>query len=374
MVCRPNSILWGLVGLVGFPLGLAAQEWTLASHPDFEVGGASDDPRYALSVVVGGTRLGDGTVVVADRLSYGLKMFSSAGEFVRAVGRKGEGPEEYERIRGIGRCAAGRIVAYDLNWDEVRYDEALDFVGTRAAEIEELGTTPYQSTCNEAGFVLASGWGDLRGQFARGYFQATAPVVLAKDGDLVYDFGERLSSERVGSSSGDGPGGSGPHPFGRQTSVALGLSRAYLGSAAEYLVEVYDLTGRRLPDITWSGPDLSMTRDDLDALADGVVEAAAPSRRPRLRRMYEGLPLLEQFPAYDRLLTDRSNQLWVRYFSRPDATATKWIVFDEDGRLLANVSLPLRATLLEAGDEYVLLSELDEFDLPTVRVYSLVKP
>ena len=359
----------GLVWLLGMPACAVSQEWTLRTPPVFEVGGDTDDLRYAMSMVVGGTRLSDGRVIIADRVAHGLKMFSETGEFLRAVGREGEGPGEYEGIRGIGRCAAGMVVAYDLHWDEVRYDEDLNLVDTRPANNAALGGTPYESGCNADGFVLASGWGDFRAQVKPGLYVATAPVVLSRDGELVHNFGERLSSERVGSRG----GASGPHPFGRKTSVALGPSRAYLGSADGYSIEVYELTGERLPDISWSGPDLTLTRDDLTAHADRAVEAASPASRPRLRRMYLDLPRLDRYPAYDRMLTDRAGNLWVRYFLRPAMETIDWVVFGIEGDKVGEVSLPLRATLLEAGADYVLVVELDDLDVPTIRVYSLVK-
>lgn len=361
------GVTWALL-LLGVPSGVGCQAWTLADPPILEVGGGTDDLRYALSVVVGGTRLADGRVVVADRIAHGLKMFSESGAFLREVGREGQGPGEYEHIRGIGRCAAGMIVAYDAHWDENRYDEDLELIGTRPASNQALRGTPYESDCNEDGFVLASGWGDFAIQHREGLYSATAPVVLSHDGELVHHFGERLSSERVG-----GRGGSGPHPFGRQTSVALGPTRAYLGSAEDYSIEVYDLTGRRLPDISWSGPDLTLSADDVAAHAEREVQSVSPASRPRRRRAYLDLPRLDRYPAYDRMLTDRAGNLWVRYFVRPTADTIDWVVFGVGGTKVGEVSLPLRATLLEAGAEYVLVSELDELDVPTVRLYTLVK-
>ena len=374
MTCRTIHVITALTALAVGRLPTTAQEWRPSERPIFEVGGLTDDLDYALSEVVGGTRLADGRVVIADRLWYGLKMYSPEGELLRSVGGEGEGPGEYEYIRGMGRCAAGMVVGYDLHWDENLYSEDLEFMGTRSAHNEVLGSGPYQSDCNEGGFVLATGWGDRGAHFSAGYFVATAPVVLTHDAQLVHHFGDRLSSERVGSVGPDGsPSGSGPHPFGRQTSVALGPTRAYVGDAADYMVEVYDLTGGRLPDIAWTGPDLRLTSNDFAVLVARAVADAAPSDQPRIRRYYSNLPELERFPAYDRLLTDRVGNLWVRYFPRTRAQTLDWVVFDSNGSKIGEVSLPLRTTLLEAGADYLLVSELDDFDVPTVRVYALLQ-
>ena len=376
----PRILLFPLILLI--PLALTACEsssggnsasWTLGD-PVFEVGGLADDERYVLGEVVGGIRLDDGRVVVADRLAYGLKMFGPEGDFLAQVGGEGQGPGEFEYLRGMGRCAEDRIVAFQIDWDENRYDRDLDFVGTRPADIEAVGGRAYDLACNEAGYVLATGWGDFRAQFEVGFYVATAPVALLRDGALVHDFGERLSSERVGVLRTDGtPGGSSPHPFGRSMSVALGPARVYLGDAADHRVEVYDLEGQRLPDITWEGPDLALPSEDFDALLERLVAEAAPSDRPAVRRRWRDLPRLDRYPAYDRLVTDVEGRLWVRHFPRVGAEAATWIVFGADGEQMGRLELPLRATLLDAGPDWVLVSEADELDVPTVRVYPVIR-
>ena len=353
--------------------GHESASWELGA-PVFEVGGLTDDERYALGEVVGGIRLDDGRVVVADRLAYGLKMFSADGDFLAEVGGEGQGPGEFEYLRGMSRCAEDRIVAFQIDWDENRYDLDLNFVGTRPADIDAVGGRAYELACNEDGYVLATGWGDLSSQFQEGFYVATAPVALLRDGELVHDFGERLSSERVGMVGADGnPSGSGPHPFGRSLSMAVGPEHVYLGDGADYRVEVYDLEGDRLPDITCEGPDLSLSPDAFDALLERMVADAAPSDRPSVRRRWRDLPRLERYPAYDRLVTDVDGHLWVRHVPRADADSATWHVFRSGGERLGEVHLPLRATLLDAGSDWVLVSEPDDLDVPTVRVYPLIR-
>lgn len=353
---------------------LAAQEWSIDPEPIFEVNGMSADIRYALSEVVGGVRLPDGSVVVADRIANGLKLFSPDGVFVREVGGEGQGPGEYEYIRGMGHCVEGAVVAFDIHWDLKAYDSDLKLIEERPSSASETNRTPYQVACNSAGYELATGWGDDRTQFKEGYFVATAPIFLTRDGDIVHDFGERLSSERVGYLQPNGqPSGTGPHPFGRQTSVALGPDRVYLGAAAEYEIEVYDLAGTPLPSITWAGPPRQIERRHLRAYLEERLAATPEERHPQTRAGVRDLPELEQFPAYDQLVVSESGDLWVRYFPQPGGLSTDWVIFDEHGMKIGALSLPRRATLLEAGDDYVLVSELDEFDVPNVRVYRIRK-
>lgn len=355
--------------------GALGQTLVLDPSPVLSIGGLTEDPRYALSEVVGGLRLADGRVVVADRFTNGIRIYSSDGTYVGEVGREGQGPGEYEYIRGMARCAGSAIVAFDLHWDMKVYDSQLQLVEERSARLPGLGGgTPYEFDCGPSGHWVATGWGDTRAQFRAGYYVATAPVVLGFDDQVIADLGERLGSERIGTLRPNGnPGGSRPHPFGRQTSVAIGGDRMYVGDGGAYQIEVYDLQGRALTPIEWVGPDRTIERSHLDAFAAERLDGASPERAPSLRRWLNDLPELDDFPAYDELRVDRDGNLWVRYFPRPGGRTTDWIVFGRDGRRQGQLPLDRTTSLLDIGTDYLLVVERDELDVATVRLYRLLK-
>src|SRR5680860_1411604 len=106
-----------LLSLATFPPFCGAQVWQIDSSPILRIGGLSEDPAYTLSNVVGGLLLEDGRVVLADRFTNGLRVYSSEGQWLLDVGREGEGPGEYEYIRALHRCNGSPIVAFDIHWD-----------------------------------------------------------------------------------------------------------------------------------------------------------------------------------------------------------------------------------------------------------------
>lgn len=334
------------------------------------IGGAVEDPDYQLSGVEGATLLPDGRLIIADHYAEGLRAYAPDGTHLMTVGGEGEGPGEYEYIRGLGRCDAARIVAFDLHWSQNIYAQGLTWIEERSAELPGLGSlgTPYQLACEPGGHLIATGWGDLGSQFKEGYYVASAPVVLVRGGALIHHFGERLSSERVGTF-----GNTGPHPFGRQTNVGISAERVFIGDASDYSIEVYDLTGRRIGDIEWTGPDREIVDDDYDEHARQVLERISEERRPGMRRYLGELPHLETFPAYDRLRVDTGGSLWVRSFPRPGADTVEWRVFEADGRELAIVALPANGTLLDVTDDRIVYVERDELDLETVHVAPLAR-
>lgn len=357
----------------GSPLqGQDGPRWQLA-QPDFEVGGVEAEGDYALAALGGVTVLSNGNVVVGDRVAPFLKVFGPNGEFLRDVGRFGSGPGEYEYVHEMDWCAPGRLSVFDVDRRVHRYVGDLEFVSTDLVSLDAIGGgVGYNRDCHPNGLQIVTGWGDIRGQFEEGLFEATAPVFLLRGQAVVRDFGERLSSQRLGSIGPEGsPSGSGPHPFGRATVVALGSTHVYIGAGEGYEIEVYDLTGQPGPSISWDGPSLDYDDDLVEVLETRAVSEAPERSRPRLRRWYAELPELDQLPAYDRILVSESDEVWVRQFVRPGSTGEEWVVFGTNHELIGGLSLSPRSTLWEVRGGRVVYSSLDEFDVPVVKISRL---
>lgn len=74
-------------------------------------------PESSFFQVVGGAIRGD-TVVIAERSSASIYVFDGSGRLVQRVGRRGEGPGEFQSIRWI-QFVGSRLVAYDWDLDRV---------------------------------------------------------------------------------------------------------------------------------------------------------------------------------------------------------------------------------------------------------------
>lgn len=361
------------VSTLATPLhGQNVPEWRLAA-PTFEVGGVEAEGDYTLTSLGGAAILPSGNVLVADRQAPFLKLFTSDGTFLRDLAGFGSGPGEHEYVYRLDRCAPNELTTQDVSGREHRYTGSMEHLATELVSLSSLGGgVAYNWDCHPNGLRVVTGWGDHATQFRPGYFRATAKVLLLRGQDVVFDFGERLSSERIGSTRADGtPTGSGPHPLGRATVVALGEARVYLGDAAAYEIEVYDLAGRPLPPLRWDGPSLEYSDRLVRQLAQDAISAASESSRARVRRMYDELPDLDQLPAYDRLLVSDVDELWVRQFPRPGAAVESWVVFDRDGDLVGRIAFPVGSTLWEVRGRRALYSLLDEFDVPVVRISAI---
>lgn len=350
----------------------APPPWKLAA-PDFEVGGFAADSDYELARLGGVTLLDNGNVVIGDRIAPFLKVFDPNGEFIRDLGRFGQGPGEYEYVYEMDWCAPGELSVFDVDRRVHRYSEDMTFVETKLVSLSAIGGgVGYERDCHPNGFQVVTGWGDIGAQFRVGLFEATAPVVLLKDEEVVRDFGERLSSQRLGTARADGsPSGSGPHPFGRATVVALGTQKVYIGDGEAYEIEVYDLSGNPLPSLRWNGPSLDYDKALVEQIGARAVSQAPEDARPALRRSYAEMPELDQLPAYDRILVSDTDEVWVRQFVKPGSVGEEWVVFGTNHELAGRLRLPPRSTLWEVRGDRVVYSVLDELDVPIVRISRL---
>lgn len=71
--------------------------WSVASQPELSIGTFEGDSLQQLYEVQGALRLADGSIAIANGGSGEIRIYGPSGEFARRLGRKGEGPGEFQR-------------------------------------------------------------------------------------------------------------------------------------------------------------------------------------------------------------------------------------------------------------------------------------
>ncbi|MCC6928411.1 MAG: hypothetical protein IT359_05390 [Gemmatimonadaceae bacterium] len=346
--------------------------WTVAPNPTVTIGGAAADTTDLLTAAVGATRLPDGRILVGDNADFSLRLFTASGRFLRAYGRKGNGPGEIGQLGALLRCGDS-LVTFDLDGDRAsvfspdgRYVRSFRFDAPGASR------SPYQSRCNSNGFFAHFGW-EPESDTKTGVYRPLVPFWLSGTNPAVRRvFGRFAGSERYGSVATNGVFGSRPLPLGKQPVVAVGTNRVYLGTGDRYEILVFDFSGKQLAPIRKGGVDLETTSDDIRYAKEREIANSGPRARASVERDYSAMPLPKTVPAYAGLVVDADGHLWVQDYPRGRATTVSWSVFAPDGRLVAEIPLPVHLEVYEIGRDYVLGRFLDpDESVPQIRLYRL---
>ena len=96
------------------PLWRDGEGWSIDSVPTVAFGAEEGDTLAMLQRVAGAMLRSDGTYAVADGGSSQVKYFDAGGRFLRAVGRSGQGPGEYEYIAWLLACGGDSAFVSDI--------------------------------------------------------------------------------------------------------------------------------------------------------------------------------------------------------------------------------------------------------------------
>ncbi len=94
------------------------------------------------------------------------------------------------------------------------------------------------------------------------------------------------------------------------------------------------------------------------------------------RRLYahfyaQDLPVPDVLPAFQSLLVDQQDYLWVERYRLPWENVPTWDILDTEGRWLGTIQTPTRLTIFEIGSDYVLGRYRDELGIQKVRLHTL---
>ncbi len=330
------------------PLVDELPEWTVNPIPLLDISDDDPDGEVVLGVAAFVTRMPNGGVLVDDRGLHALRFFGANGRFQRAVGRPGSGPGEFEYIRVAYRCGDSllvedivtrRVMLYGLDGTLERTMSTSEFAG---------GTDAYHSACNADGLFVHHAWGRFD-PARRGRQRDPVAVWLTSS---AYTRVAELDS--VGGVEYVGVGDGATRALLRRTPhLAIGRRHVYVGIADTGVVQVYTLDGTPAGVRTLPNTDLRATPADLerakrlDTLGQNAAEQA------QTRSVWELDTPPSTMPAYDALIVDLDDHLWVRRHPVAGRELTPWIVFNPDGAHVATVALPAIFTVHEIGRDYV---------------------
>ena len=358
----------------------------LTAQPSLVLGEASANPAVPqFGRIAAATRLSDGRIVVADGQAVEIHLFDAAGRAASTLGRRGQGPGEFQSIARLLRVPGDTIVVVEPR-------RLSHFAPNgRFIKATTIAGVPFEVPPARAG-----------GRAMRG---ASFPSIVGRNADASWlgtvqqmqrgearthvrrsvRFVTRIDSTGARGDSilaADGPevltyvfpnGGLQTHPVPWATISAFAPSpQGFFESSGErYEVRERSPSGQITRIVRLCRPPAAMTNAEITAISNSVAgRETDPTEVRRMLDVLAWLPRPTVKPAFDQLLTDSRGRLWAREFSIPGEAST-WQVFDNMGRNLVSVRVPARHELLEVGNDYVLTKVIDADNVETIRVYAI---
>ena len=344
---------------------------------------SSEHPDLAeLSAVVAGFFLPDNRLALVERSEIHMIDLSS-GE-TQVIGREGEGPREFRHIWPAKRIPGGILVS-----DVPRRRVSLishdgEFLRSRSvldAEFQDYFNAHPVGVHPDGRIIFRDGIYRMTRHYDGRTWNPATYVTVRDDGEL------EIFAQAKGKEVYYGSRRSGDVVFGHGTFEAATQDHLVIAETDRGAIALLDWSGREVAQIPMpAGVRLSNSREVgrqllvsrwekyaetmKRAAESGQIPSGAGSRASQVD--FEDWPINEVVPPIDTLLTDFDARLWVRDYRLPDQDSVTWRVWDIDQQeLLFTAKMNGDDILLDARDDFVLLRQLDEFDVPRAVVTRL---
>ena len=311
----------------------------------------------------------DGSLVVADRGSREVRVFSATGEFQGSFGGRGDGPGEFRnlgRIENAGdtllALGAGRVIVVASDLAVIRTFN----LSRNTLELHYLcGSTILPELSSPA----------LPQDRASGLIRRAERLALFDlEGTQIDSIGETRGADTYAYVNGETRAGAAPLFGGRSHIAALG-QRIFRGSSELLQVDELDMSGNLVRILRIPGYPLDLSDARVAAERDARLDELPPALPPYFREMIEAMPAPATRPAYADMLVDPSGAVWLQLYrgTSEQDQPQEWLVLDADGTWLGTVEIPDRFRVWDITMEAVLGVWQDELDVEHPQVLRLTR-
>lgn len=329
----------------------ANESWRVSSEPTFDLDSQDDDDLYRLASP---RRLPDGRVAVYNGGSCEVRIYDETARLLEAWGRCGEGPGEFDALRGFWSWRGDSLLIVDQRPARVSIFDHTGRLG-RTAMVptdEDLPLPSVQGVLADGSLVL-TGVRDPAGRPTPGVDTAQTTLAVAQSLDqpptvlgiftgVIWDYGEIggiFTRTRL--------------PFSGSTRFAITPSQIVVGIPDGFELRTLSPTGDLISIARGAFDPTPVMPKDIDWLLQrrlGEVEGSEAQRA--VRRAFRDLRHAEAMPAFGvpiwpggaeggpAMLADHDGNVWLFHHYRPGEYQNRWTVFSPDGVWLGAVTLP----------------------------------
>ncbi len=351
-----------------YPLGVAPS-------PALDLG-ASGETEELFSRIAAVRRQSSGRILVVNGDAPEIRVFDRQGHFVRTIGRRGQGPGEFQTLDDAVVRRGDSIVTLD------RRSRRITLFGPDGGYVSTIPFAPPFSTPPFNVGIDAFGDGTLLISYSEAGRPAPAPKPVsfvqhigqyAVDGKLVHAAGTVLQGEYFIQATEPRFGGSAAWDlvFGRRGFCIASGDSFFAGDAATPEVRRYSPSGALIETHRVDIPAKSVTASDIAMSKRNDMEGVTADRRAMEQKRIDEMPYPARFPAYKRVLIDARGRIWLQLYEFPAAADSRWVVLDPGPRTARQLRLPPRFVPYVIGRDDMAGVWSDEDGVQHVRVYLL---
>ncbi|MDZ7779497.1 MAG: hypothetical protein U5R14_06085 [Gemmatimonadota bacterium] len=336
-----------------------------------------DGREVELFEVLDGLFLPDGSLVLANTGSQELIHLGSEGTSSRRIGRRGQGPGEFERLTKLLPAADGGFTAWDYNRFS-RYSPDAEFMEVVRLGYENPVVSLVPLMVSDSGRVAAV-LGEQRYFQSSGERRDTVPLLTwDADGNGPDTVGVWKGLERAFGSLERSTAFLVPIGFARTVFHASGGERVAIGSTDSLDVMVYDSDMAPLRRIVAPGRNGEVGRSEESAW-EKRRSSMVPLDDEGIRKVWNEAPIHETLPGFEGLQVDPDGSLWIGEATIPGEALRRWVIFSPDGIPEAELKVPTeqfgylpgRTELLAVGRDRIALLRRTRLDEEYVEVWEV---
>jgi hypothetical protein len=341
----------------------------LLDSPTVNIGGTGIYGERYLTRVTSALRTRAGNFVIANSGSGEILVFDAQGRLSRTIGRRGNGPGEFQDISSAVMIGGDSVFAYDGLLRRVSvFTEDGAFVRTFSTVVQGVVFPDVKGVFRDGSLLVAS-LGLPSDERAEGLYRDTTLLFRASGSQITDSLGRFPGDERFLQYTGRGVSLT-PLPFGKKLQYATGDSVVYLGSGDTYEILSLSMRGEAQRIIRMQTPPATVTPALIADYKDKQTNSNLPPEiREINRRRIESVPFPSQLPAYSQFQASEGGGLWVR--AAVQGASSTWHIFDHRGLLTATAALPTTFTVTHLDRDMVVGVWRDSLGVEFVRAYGL---
>lgn len=329
---------------------------------ELEIGLEEGDENYVFEQIIAADVDGEGRIYILDFSACNLRIFSPEGQYIRTIGRKGQGPGEFTYPVAVSLINPDTLMVVEsVSHRFCFFDRKGTFLSYFKPEF--LGSIQRAEAIPGDRFLITRRGFEKRGNKT---FMTLELNIMTGSGKTLCKFAKRevditdlIQKKKMS-----------------QKEILLicwcfdGKGNVFVvDDIYNYQIKVFDLQGRLLRVIQRRFKPLKKTKEEIEKEQQEIEKA---QRRLGINIGIE-VELAKEKPIIGGVLVDGWGRLWVITPEGAPKSGTAFDIFDQKGRYLNKVTLNAQGRLFRIKGEYLYFAHSLREEIPKFYKYKLME-